>query len=172
MSFRIFASGTGQFHYERNSADEGDVYELGSALANLQSLPGSNLPDYVIGEAGDAVSPDSPLQQGLNAIGSNLAVHQIRNAVTMLAVNLRTVEIHVSARNPGVFVDTVRNAEMTIDNRVGNPTELFLRRVTPALEAVGLNRFTVLLKISEAISLFSARRRQRRNILLIQLADT
>jgi hypothetical protein len=172
MTFRIFASGTGNFHYMRESADEGDVYDFGSAMQQLQSLPGSTARDIAVGQATDAVTPDSPLQQGLSAIGSNIAVEQLSYAATMLAVRMAPVDITVSARNPGVFVDTARTAQVYLDHHVSYPAEHFLRRVSPVLEAVGLNRFMVLFQLAEALAGYSRIGRQNRNILLIQLTDT
>lgn len=154
MSFRMFAVGTGNFGHERNWTDEGDVYELGSMIGDAMD-PAGSVGDAVRGavedEVTDRLTPDDPVQQGLNAIGRMACGNTLRDAFTLLLAH-GEVNIAISATGsssiPG-WPDPRAFVSNNYSSRWNSTFGDFMRDITPALEETDLNRFTVLCAIAE-----------------------
>lgn len=155
MTFRIFAAGTGHFHYERNGLDFGDVYDVGSVLSQMQDLASGGPAGWAQGQATGAVTPDS-LQAALNTLGLLIGAHLLRESVEYMIVERGEVDVSVYARQARTFwVDNAQFTRMHLTADDDSPARTFFRRVNPVLAETEMNTFGVLAGMAAAITQFS-----------------
>lgn len=172
MSFRIFASGTGNFGYSKHGIDFGDVYDLGAGLDRMRSA-GGGARSFVQDEVTGAATPDSPLQQTLNAAGQINGFHLLENSVTFMLLEMDLIHVHLSARQSNWWTpDTARGRSLILSSRYHNPVREFLRGINPVLDATEMRTFGVLAALAAVFSRYSTEDRQVDGsaLLLIQLS--
>lgn len=177
MAFRIHAVGTGGFHWERNYADEGDVYDLAQAMQLALATPGG-----VRGVAEEwgtnevlsqtEATSDSPVQRGTRAIGQITCMDTLRTAFLIALAERHNIQISVFARTPSsipFWPDSSAYSRFRYEARDARPFWDFLNDITPKLEECGLNGFTVLCAIAAAIARWPMRRTRSLAMLNIHL---
>lgn len=173
MSFEIFASGTGHFHFRRHCADFGDVYSLADALSAVASPPDS-VRAVAEGAAADAVAPDNPLQRLLNMMGQSDGVRVLTEAVDMAVAEKRPLHVTTSLRRSAtLWTDATATETTLLDSTSMEAGREYLLDIQRALEATEFNGFGVLAAIAEVFANFglSGRRGSDRMYrLLIQIS--
>ena len=155
MSFRIFAAGTGNFHYTRNGLDFGDVYDVADGLSRIASVTGGAR-SAATGIVTDAATPTSGVRQALNAYGQIEGLHLLHDSVEMMVVDMGSVQVMVYARQARTFwVDNTAVATVMLANDDDDPAVTFLRRVNPVLAETEMNTFGVLAAIAGVMTRFS-----------------
>ncbi|QZH75479.1 MAG: hypothetical protein JY451_02350 [Erythrobacter sp.] len=178
MSFRIHAAGTGGFRHQRNWTDEGDVYDLASAMSLAASTSGGVrgvATEYgtsrVLGLT-DATS-DSPVQRATRTVGTLTCMHTLNDAFTLALAERSRMQIAVTAQSPSsmpFFPDVGGHLRYTYDSR--DNFYDFMCDLTPKLEAANLNRFTVLCALAEAFALWPHHGTRGIAMLVVQLTGT
>lgn len=175
MSYRVHASGTMGFHYQRSGITFGDVYELADALTNIASPP-SSPSEFASSQFQNGLSTDSPVQQTLNAGGRILGRHQLRNCLTTLFSACPKIEISVTARKPNLLLpDTVAFTRAILPTGVLYPDNVFTRGIMRTLIRTGMNGHGVLTGIAGAVGAYIARGRSSRDrqfVLNIHVTET
>jgi len=154
MSFRIFAAGTGDFGLSRNYTDEGDAYDLASALNRINSLSSAG---SAIAEEIGSHGPDNAVQTATRAVGTLVSIDLLRTNFLLAHASFAPMRIAVTARDPGgVFsTDTVRHVSLHFSATDHQPFRYFMEQVTPVLEGADLNRFRVLAAMAEVFARWS-----------------
>ncbi|MCU0910715.1 MAG: hypothetical protein MUE98_05025 [Rhodobacteraceae bacterium] len=160
MSFRIYASGTGGFQYDRNGVDFGDVYEFADGLSRMYSVTGG-ASSFFRGEATSAVHDrvvgSTALQRALSAMGELVGANLLREMVTLLAVYRTPTTIGVHARRESLtWADATGFGEVTLRSDEREPAVAFFRAVSPALLAAEMNTFGVLAAMARVMSDFTS----------------
>lgn len=164
MSFRIFARGTGGFSFNRNRPDEGDVFDIETALGRAMSLEGG-VRGVVENEVTGAMSADSPLQQALTTMGTLTCLDQLHTQFILTLAEFHNMTISLSARQPhlAIWPASGGNSMYRYSSRDSAPFRQFLRDIHPALEAADLNGFAVLCALAEVFSRWSLEGSEARN---------
>ncbi len=174
MSFEVFASGTGHFHFRRHGADFGDVYSLADALSAVASPPAS-IGAVAEGAVTDAASPDSPLQRLLDQMGDIAGIDLLTSAVDMTVAEKFPLHVTTTMRRSAMmWTDATATETTVLDNRSGEAGREYLMDIQRALEATEFIGFGVLAVIAEVFANFGLDGRRgsdRMYRLLIQISD-
>ncbi|SON56144.1 hypothetical protein HDIA_2603 [Hartmannibacter diazotrophicus] len=174
MAFDLHASGTGGFRYSRRGLDLGDVYEIANWYDRLNTLT-EGPRALVESEITGAISPDSPLQQALNAEGMIIGMRLLRDSVDMMLAGKNPVLVTVCPRQSHtLWPDSGTNFSGWLNTLDGSPGYYFLVDVTPALESAGMKNFGVLAALAATFAEYSLRGRASsggEHQILIQLSQ-
>lgn len=174
MSYHLHAAGTGGFTWSRNYSDEGDVYDMASAMSLAAATPGgigAVAEEYATGE----LTPTGPVEQTLSAVGRFSMMGPLCAAFTMMLVDRHAVQLFVSAQAPSsmpFFPDVGGHMRYIYDTRDRDPFWDFMRDLTPRLEAADLNRFGVLRGLTDVFNRWPMRRSHGMQMLNINLTAT
>ena len=163
MPVHMHVAGTVDYRFTRRSITFQDVYDLGDALSQCQTLGTGGtgaIRDFVQGEVEGAVAPPDARQEAMNAAGRMIGVRMI--GIGIMAVrttpSVLPLQITLSARQSNtMWVDTSRIAYHTIYSDDMNPTRDFLRSIHSTLEDTGLNGFSVLTALGHMFSDYALR---------------
>ncbi len=153
MSFKIFASGSADFHYVRDNNPDDDVFETASIISALQSS-GPSVGGAIQGAA-DYVIPN-PYMTGVQAMARNEFLHLLQNAVSFLAMHPNSsngwisgsfVEEHLLWGNTG----GVARYDFSPGD---NPGLEFFQRMKKSMEDSDMNNYGVLRVLALVIARF------------------
>lgn len=176
MSFRLFARGTGGYSHSREYADEGDVYDLGTALSRIGAMggvaraasqglrsAGEAAAGAAVGEAGGQIpNSDGGFQAALNTLGSFVAIDALRDSFTLTLARAHSMLIFVDARSPNLILsDDHANFSFRYSVSDRSTAGDFLRDLNPVLEEADLNRFMVISRIAAVLANWNGRRAPR-----------
>ena len=155
MSFRIFAAGSDNFHYEKDGNIDKDTFETIKVLAILQSMEptkagaGQAAAEYVLPSAG--------ITDLMEAMAAREFLHNLGNAVSFLAMCSGASDgwISVSARKSHIlWPDTMGIARYNFSPG-DDPGSEFIRLIAPPLKTTDMNNWGVLLVLSNVLAKFS-----------------
>ena len=154
MSFRVFAAGSGNFHYVRDNNPDMDIFNAASIASALQAS-GPSVSGVASGVADYYVPSDSSAYSaGVVAIAGMEFAHLMDNAVCFLAMCSGSANgwISVAPRlTHTLWPDTAAFAKY--DFTPGdNPGLEFFRKIKPALEATDMNNWGVLRMLALVLS--------------------
>ncbi|MBX7171688.1 MAG: hypothetical protein K1X72_12080 [Pyrinomonadaceae bacterium] len=155
MSFKIFASGPSDFHYNADKNIEGDDFELTKLLGILnQAKP------TVTGVAtaiADVKSPSMGVTDFAELLAYREFVHNLKNAVDLLAMNSNVSQgwifLSVTIKNL-IFSDTIKTAKYSFSPGT-NPGKEFVSKIYRTLEDTGMNHWGVIRALSTVLSKFA-----------------
>lgn len=158
MSFRIFATGTENFHYTRDNCADNDIFEAAEVMSALQGLEPSA--SGVAQGVAEYLSPsmEGVRSSGIASIASGEMVHLLTNAVTMLATctGARQGWISVAPRTSHFLrAETSRYARYNFSPG-REPALEFMRMILPVLTATDMNNYGVLREMAIALSRYYA----------------
>lgn len=158
MSFSIFARGTGGYHHQRNHADEGDVYDLATALGRIGAMSGG-VRGVVENEVAGAVpNSDGGLLAALNTMGTMQMMDLLVTNFTLALARSGQMRVSITARSPGLIsTGPSRNLTALYSTRDNTPVRNFISDLTPTLEAADLNRFMVIGAIAQVFGMWNGR---------------
>lgn len=178
MSFRIHAAGTGGFIHTRNWGDEGDIYDIASAMSLANSAsggPGSLASEYATGEILGSTEATSmgPVERSTFAVGSITCMHTLNDAFTLALAERSRMQIAITAQSPSsmpFFPDVGGHMRFTYDMR--DSFYDFMSDLTPKLEAADLNRFTVLCALARVFAEWPHHGSRGIPMLVVQITGT
>ncbi len=157
MSFKIFAAGTGNFHYNQEKNIEGDDFELTKLLGILNQAKPS-----VAGVAtaiADVKSPSLGVTEIIELIAYREFVHNLKNAVDILAMNSNASQgwifLSITIKNL-IMAHTIKTAKYAFSPGT-NPGKEFVSKIYKTLEDTGMNHWGVLRALSTVLSSFSTK---------------
>ncbi len=169
MPFRIFAAGTGNFHFSRTNLDFGDVYDTASAMSQMQDLATGGVGGWAQGRGTDQVTPN-PQQSALDAMGRIIGTHLLRDSVTLMVAQMGSVEVSVYARQTRtLWVDNTQFARVFLATDDDVPAGTFFRRVNPVLTETEMNTFGVLAAMAHAITQFTIDGRASNGVTMLNI---
>ncbi len=158
MSFHIHAAGTGGFRHTRNWGDEGDIYDIASAMSLANSArdgPGALASEYVTGEilGSNDVTSMGPVERSTFTVGTLACMGALNDAFTLALAERSRMQIAITAQSPSsmpFFPDVGGHMRFTYEAR--DSFYDFMSDLTPRLEAADLNRFTVLCALARVFN--------------------
>lgn len=154
MSFRIFAAGTPDFHFERDDNPDNDIFDTATVLNAFRSS--SPTPMSVVEGVADYYTPNS-LLEGLNAIATIEFLHMLKSAVTFLAMRPKASQgwIAIYPRESHLlWPDTVGAGEYKF--RPGDdPGVEFFQAIKPALVKTDMNNYGMLRMLAVVLTMYN-----------------
>lgn len=155
MPFSIHCAGNEHFLYaEGYVSSVGDLFEIQTASERIGG--GVTAPLRTLAEqAPEVASADfDALQAGMMAQDAMVAQGILDFALSMALTRMHSLQIDVSARNPGVIFTDVAFASTRLVSGHGDCFSQFMDDIGPALASTGLNGGAVLQQIAHAIRNF------------------
>lgn len=153
MSFRIFAAGTNNFHYERDGCEDGSTFGYISVITTLQGLDVSTA-----GVVSKVIEYEpAGIVDVMTAHLKKEMLHNLSNAVCFLAMNSNSSDgwIYIQATETNtLWADTVRSAIYKFSPG-DSPGAEFISTIYRCLNSTDLDNFGVLQHLSIALSRFS-----------------
>jgi hypothetical protein len=153
MSIRVFASGTGDFHFTKTAVTIGDIYDA-AEVAQFLSNPPRSLGQLAQNRA-EAAAPD-PMRTALEAYGKLMGLHIFELGISMALIQFSEIKTFFALRETHLLWPTTGdNVSVTLSTGDANPTGALFRRLRPVLEDTGMNGFGALAAIGEVFDAFS-----------------
>jgi hypothetical protein len=156
MSFRIFASGTNNFHFEQDDCIDGDDIDMVDLISKFQGMEPTWMGAGQV--AIDIAQPSAGIIDLMEAMAMIEFCHMLSNAVCFLAMKGGASDgwIFVSARESHLlWPDTGGNAKYSFYPGDSPGTE-FIRKIKPALEEADMANWGVLRMIALVLTRFDA----------------
>ncbi len=154
MSFRIFAAGVPNFHFERDNNPDDDVFEVAEVLNAIRASGPS------VGEAANAaaeyVTPNSYLG-AISALARIEFLHLLKTSVDLLALRPKARQgwIAVAPREDHLlWPDTAGFAKYTF-NPGSDPGTEFFNKIKGPLKETGMNNYGVLRMLAMVLSMYN-----------------
>ncbi|MGP0019938.1 MAG: hypothetical protein ACLPHP_15310 [Candidatus Sulfotelmatobacter sp.] len=154
MSFDVFASGSGGFHYQRDRVVDGDDFDALKIASELQAMDPTKL------GAADAVRGhflSKDMTDAISAIAQREFLYSLNEQVDLLSIRGGAADrvITVTAKQKhAVWPDTIRYAEYAF-NPGNSPGTEFVRVIAQSLDDTGLKTWGVLMALTIVLSKFS-----------------
>jgi hypothetical protein len=154
MGFSIFASGSANFHYERDNNIDGDDFTAVSIISAFQTT--SPKVADAAGDAAGLVLPSVSITDGMAAAARIELVHLIDLAVSTMAMQASDgAKIFVSCRKTHLlWPDTMASAQYTFDPG-DSPGAEFFKAIRPALTATDFDTWGTLGALVQALGRYS-----------------
>jgi hypothetical protein len=153
MSIRVFASGTGDFHYSQTAVTIGDVYDA-AEVAQFLSNPPRSLGQLAQNRA-ESAAPN-PMRNALEAYGRLMGLHLFELGISMALIQFSRIGAFFALREDHLLWPTTGdNVQATLSTADASPTGELFRRLRPVLENTGMNGFGALAAIGEVFDVFS-----------------
>lgn len=155
MSFRIFASGSGRFHFERdNCIDDSDI-DMVDLVSKFQTMEPTWMGAVTTGI--DIVQPSAGIIDLMQSMATREFLHNLSNAVSFLAM--------CSGSSNGWIAVSVRQTHIAWPDTVAfdkyefypgdSPGTEFIRKIRPILSSTDTANWGVMRMIGEVLARYS-----------------
>lgn len=154
MSFRVFAAGVPNFHFERDNNPDDDIFEAAEVL-NAIRASGPSIEGAASGVA-EYVTPNSYLG-AVNALARMEFLHLLKMSVDMLALRPKARQgwIAVAPRESHLlWPDTADFAKYSFSPGSDPGTEFF-KKIKGPLKNTGMNNYGVLRMLALVLSMYN-----------------
>lgn len=170
MSFRIFASGMGNFHYVKDNCIDDREINMLDLLGKLQGME----PTWIGAgtTAIDIALPSAGVIDAMTAMATMEFLHSLSNVVTFLAMKPQASNgwVFVAARESHfLWPDTGGNGEYKFYPGESPGLE-FMKKIGPALKAANMANWGVLRELVACLGQFERHSGSRRPVINIQLS--
>jgi len=153
MSFDVFASGSGGFHYQRDRVPDGDDFDALKLASELQSLSPTKL-GAVDAVRGHYLSKD--MTDAITVIAQKEFLYTLKESVDLLAIRGGSGDGFIavtSKQKHALWPDTLRFAKYGFDPGDSPGTE-FIRAIAQSLDDTNLKTWGVLMGLTLVLSKF------------------
>ncbi len=157
MSFRIFASGSPHYHYEKSDCLDDSAFDMIDLLAKLQTMEPSWMGAGAT--AVDIVQPSAGIIDLMKTMATMEFLHNLSNAVCFLAmcsgssngwISVSAVETHL------MWPDTGDSKTYRFDPG-DSPGSEFIKKIGPALKAANMANWGVLRMLGLVLAQYSSK---------------
>ena len=152
MSFDVFASGSGGFHYQRDNVINGDDFDALTIASEVQSLNPTPL-GLADGVRGHYLSKD--MTDAITVIAQREFLYSLKESVDLLAIRGSadgSIAVTAKQKHP-LWPDTLRFAKHGFDPG-DSPGSEFIRAITKSLDDTNLKSWGVLMALTIVLSKF------------------
>lgn len=156
MSFRIFASGSDNFHFTRDNCIDQDDIDMVDLISKFQGMEPTWMGALQTGV--DVVQPSAGVIDLMTTMATMEFLHNLSNVVSFLAMKPRASEgwIFVAARESHImWPDTGGNGKYEFSPGV-NPGTEFIKAIGPALKAADMANWGVLRMLAITLARFES----------------
>jgi len=154
MSFKIFASGTGHFHFEKDDCIDDSELDLVDLLGKLQTMEQTWMGAGAT--AVDIVQPSAGIIDLMKTMATMEFLHLLSNAVCFLAMKGGAADgwIFVSATESHLLWPDTGGVGRYDFQPGDSPGSEFIRKVGPALKAASMANWGVLRMLALVLAKF------------------
>ena len=152
MSFDVFASGSGGFHYQKDDFIDGDDFDALKIASEIRTLEPTKL-GVVDAVRDHFLSKD--MSDAMPVLARREFLYTLTESVDLLSTRASSATgfIALTAKRRRAFIDTIRFAKYSFDPGSSPGTEFFHANVKN-LEDTGLNTWGVLMALTLVLSGF------------------